>query len=87
MAEITQSGSRWEVKPITLGNSVNIRQLPLKTALVYLEMEGIISSQYSYFSEYQFKTSLTGKEIVAHFKDEPADFLRKLLAYTRPKKV
>jgi ATP-dependent DNA helicase RecQ len=85
--EIAHAGPVFEVKLVSLSNSLNIRQLPLKTALVYLEMEGIISSQYTYFSEYQFKTKSIGTEIISNFSGEPAEFLRKLLKYSVPKKI
>ncbi len=85
--EIKAAGSLWEVKLVSLSNKTNIRQLPLKTALVYLEMEGIITSLYTYFSEYQFKTVLSDDEIVSGFSGERAQFLRRLLEYSVPKKT
>ena len=87
LSEIKNAGSFWEVKLTSLSNKTNIRQLPLKTALVHLEMEGIIASSYTYFSEYQFKTKLSGKEIVSGFSGERAEFLHRLLKCAVPKKV
>jgi len=45
----------FKVKILSLSHDLNIRLLPLKTLLVYLDMEQILSSKYSYFEEYTFK--------------------------------
>jgi hypothetical protein len=37
---VRQSGAEWEFSLLRLSNETNIRQLPLKTLLVYLEMAG-----------------------------------------------
>lgn len=85
--EIAGAGVNWEVQLYSLSMSTNIRQLPLKTALVYLEIEGVITSLYSYFAEYRFKTNLSGKQILSNFSGEKRAFLGKLLSYSRPKKT
>ncbi|NMU75787.1 recombinase RecQ, partial [Vibrio parahaemolyticus] len=46
---------QWEVVPLRLSRESNIRQLPLKTLLVYLELHNVIEAKYSYFAEYRFK--------------------------------
>lgn len=87
LEQIKRAGALWEVRLTALSNETNIRQLPLKTALVYLEMEGVLASMYSYFSEYRFKTPLSGAQILSRFSGEKADFLKKLLKYAQPRKT
>ena len=41
--------SQWELQIYTLSNASNIKQLPLKTLLVQLELMGVISAKFSYF--------------------------------------
>jgi len=81
--QIAEAGDSWEVKLLTLANQSNIRELPLKTLLVYLEMHGILTPVHTYFGEYEFKTALTGKELLDKFSGEPQEFLRNLLRYSR----
>lgn len=87
LLQIKDADREWEVKLTSLSNDTNIRQLPLKTLLVYLEMKGIISSMYSYFADYQFKTDIPGKDILARFEGERKSFLSTLFRYTEKKKV
>lgn len=85
--QLVNAGDKWEVKLLSLVNDSNIRDLPLKTLLVYLEMKGIISPTHTFFSEYEFKSHLSVKEIVERFSGEPRSFLESLLAYSNAKKI
>ena len=77
---LQQSGSEWEFGLLRLSNETNIRQLPLKTLLVYLEMAGIIAPAYSYFAEYRFKFVLEKQEILTRFNPDRRQFLEQLFA-------
>lgn len=77
---LSQSGSEWEFGLLRLSNDTNIRQLPLKTLLVYLEMAGIIMPVYSYFAEYRFKFVLDKAEILTRFNPDRRQFLEQLFA-------
>ncbi|NOQ79146.1 MAG: RecQ family ATP-dependent DNA helicase [Gammaproteobacteria bacterium] len=72
-------GEQWEVMLYTLSNLSNIRQLPLKTLLVYLEVAGIIKAKYSYFAEYKFKLLITQDELIHQFKGERQTFVQAIL--------
>lgn len=78
LAIIGQSGSEWEFTLLRLSNDTNIRQLPLKTLLVYLEMAGIITPAYSYYADYRFKFVLDKGEIVSRFNPDRRQFLEQL---------
>lgn len=65
----------WEIMLNRLSRESNIRQLPLKTLLVYLELAGVIEPKYSYFAEYKFKFIQTEQQIIAHFQGERQHFV------------
>ena len=63
----SQSGE-WELMLNQLSELSNIRQLPLKTLLVQLELRGIIAPRYAYFAEYRFKYLLEPEALLAKFE-------------------
>ncbi|GHA05069.1 RecQ family ATP-dependent DNA helicase [Oceanisphaera arctica] len=73
--ELQLAGEQWELMPLRLSNSTNIRLLPLKTLLVYLELNRIIEPQYSYFADYRFKFIKSREEILSRFNPERQAFL------------
>ena len=77
---VRQSGAEWEFSLLRLSNETNIRQLPLKTLLVYLEMAGVIAPAYSYFAEYRFRFVLEKQAILARFNSERRQFLEQVFA-------
>ena len=77
---VRQSGTEWEFGLLRLSNETNIRQLPLKTLLVYLEMAGVIAPAYSYFAEYRFRFVLEKQAILARFNPERRQFLEQVFA-------
>ncbi|WP_368219887.1 ATP-dependent DNA helicase RecQ [Aeromonas sp. R7-2] len=77
---VRQSGAEWEFSLLRLSNETNVRQLPLKTLLVYLEMAGVIAPAYSYFAEYRFRFVLEKQAILARFNSERRQFLEQVFA-------
>ena len=72
---IPRDGERWELRILRLSNASNIRILPLKTLLVYLEMKEIIKPLYSYFAEYRYSNVISDEAIAAKFKGERRSFV------------
>ncbi len=64
----------FEFRPYTISKEADIRLLPLKTLLVYLEMENIIAPKYTYFESYTFKFLTPPEEILTHFNEERKQF-------------
>lgn len=75
-----QEQGQWELVLSRLASQLNVKQLPLKTLLVYLEMQGIITPAYSYFAEYKFKYISPKDAIIARFDGERGEFIKALLA-------
>jgi ATP-dependent DNA helicase RecQ len=80
-------GQTWETKLSTLSNELNIRLLPLKTLLVYLDMAGIIRPKYTRFDEYSFKYQIDPSAIIDMFKGERKDFVNVILINCFTKKL
>ncbi|CAM3328851.1 recombinase RecQ [Pseudomonas floridensis] len=70
---------QWEFLLNPLADLSNIRQLPLKTLLVQLELRGIIAPRYAYFAEYRFKFLIEPGELLARFEGERRQFVEAVI--------
>ncbi|PNG13318.1 RecQ family ATP-dependent DNA helicase [Stutzerimonas stutzeri] len=73
------AGGQWELMLNQLSDQSNIRQLPLKTLLVQLELKGIIAPRFAYFAEYRFKYLLEPEALVARFEGERRQFVEAIV--------
>ncbi|MDO6709626.1 RecQ family ATP-dependent DNA helicase [Aliiglaciecola sp. 2_MG-2023] len=78
---------RWETQLIPLSNDTNVRQLPLKTLLVQLELRKVITPLFGYFSEIRFRFIEDISKILARFDGERRQFLEAVFAASPMKKV
>jgi len=79
--------TEWELQVVGLSNASNIRQLPLKTLLVQLEMMKVIKPMYAYFAEFKYKFLQDKQTILALFEGERRDFLQAIFDTSQFKKV
>ncbi len=79
--------SQWEMQTYSLSSDMNIRQLPLKTLLVQLELMGVLLPQFSYFAEFKFKFVADKEDILNRFEGERKAFLTAIFSHTKFKKV
>ena len=81
LEELLQAGAggQWELMLNQLSDQSNIRQLPLKTLLVQLELRGIIAPRFAYFAEYRFKYLLEPEALVARFEGERRQFVEAIV--------
>ncbi len=77
----------WEMVPLRLSRESNIRQLPLKTLLVYLELEQVIEAKYSYFAEYRFKFLQDQQFILNQFQGERRQFVDAIFSCSTQAKI
>ncbi|RTZ16083.1 RecQ family ATP-dependent DNA helicase [Vibrio aquaticus] len=82
-----QNSPNWEVVLSRLSNETNVRQLPLKTLLVYMEMAGLIQSKYSYFADYRFKFLQDKSFIINQFDPSRRQFVQALFDCSSQAKV
>lgn len=73
------AGGQWELMLNQLSEQSNIRQLPLKTLLVQLELRGIIAPRFAYFAEYRFKHLLEPEALVTKFEGERRQFVEAIV--------
>jgi len=81
------SGKLLEIRLNRLASETDIRMLPLKTMLVYLEIHGIIKPKYVYFDDYPFRLIRRAEEIAAEFAGERNAFVKTLFSHSRTAKV
>ncbi|PWF67333.1 recombinase RecQ [Vibrio sp. T21] len=87
LAQIKEHQPQWEVVPLRLSRESNIRQLPLKTLLVYLELAKVIEAKFSYFAEYRFKFLQDQQFIVNQFQGERREFVEAIFTCSTKAKV
>ncbi|WP_371370446.1 ATP-dependent DNA helicase RecQ [Pseudomonas sp. QL9] len=81
LEEIAQApNGQWELMLTALSDQSNIRQLPLKTLLVQLELRGIIAPRFAYFAEYRFKNLIEPEALLNHFEGERRQFVEAILS-------
>jgi len=87
--DIVKNGmnGQWELVLNSLSSQSNIRQLSLKTLLVYLELLGIIKPVYSYYAEYKFKFLLSEQTLILRFEGERQDFVKAIIDTSQMAKV
>ncbi|MGR5239124.1 RecQ family ATP-dependent DNA helicase [Vibrio alfacsensis] len=85
--QIKEHAPLWEVIALRLSRDSNIRQLPLKTLLVYLELAKAIEAKYSYFAEYRFKFLQDQQFIVNQFQGERRQFVDAIFTCSTKAKV
>lgn len=87
LEQIRENTPQWEVMALRLSRDSNIRQLPLKTLLVYLELAKVIEAKYSYFAEYRFKFLQDRSFILNQFQGERRQFIEAIFTCSTKAKV
>ena len=70
-----------------LSDKLDLRPIVLRTALTYLEIEGILRQKTPYYAGYRVKLAKPREEVVATFKGEPARFLAAVLERAKPGRI
>ena len=85
--QVSQYESKWELQLLQLSNAGNIKQLPLKTLLVQLELAGVIEPMYAYFADFKIKRLQPIEQILAGFNEQRQNFLNAIFKATVFKKI
>jgi ATP-dependent DNA helicase RecQ len=72
--------SEFDISAYELSNRFDLRPLVLNTALTYLELQGVISAQSPFYTEYKIQFLQDVEPMLAQFDVARADFLRRLFA-------
>ncbi|AZE87006.1 RecQ family ATP-dependent DNA helicase [Pseudomonas orientalis] len=70
---------QWEFLLRALSDHSNIRELPLKTLLVQLELKGVIAPRYAFYAEYRFKYLVEPEALLARFSGERQQFVAAII--------
>ncbi len=70
---------QWEFLLRSLSDHSNIRELPLKTLLVQLELKGVIAPRYAFYAEYRFKYLIEPEALLARFSGERQQFVSAII--------
>ena len=73
--QAARSEGQWEFLLRSLSDHSNIRELPLKTLLVQLELKGVIAPRYAFYAEYRFKYLIEPDDLLARFSGERQQFV------------
>ncbi|WP_300669174.1 ATP-dependent DNA helicase RecQ [Desulfoluna sp.] len=88
LSEIASHPERhWEVRQFELSKHLDMRPLPLKTLLVYLELFGVIKPLRVFFENYAFKYERPKEAIVGAFQGERRAFVEAIVLGSADKKV
>ncbi|WP_163132600.1 ATP-dependent DNA helicase RecQ [Agarivorans sp. Alg241-V36] len=82
-----RQGEQWEVQINSLSSLTNIRQLPLKTLLVQLEIQGLIKPLYAYYADFKYKFLEDKSAVLARFSGERLHFIEAIFSHTQMKKI
>jgi len=72
--------AEFDISTYELSNRFDVRPLVLNTALTYLELQGVISAQSPFYTEYKIQFLQDVESTFAQFDAARADFLRRLFA-------
>jgi len=87
LGSIPRRHGKWEFELLSLSNQTNIRQLPLKTLLVHLELKGVLRPLHSYFSEYKYRNLVSDEQIAATYQGERRVFVDAIFANSSKSRV
>ncbi|WP_330215705.1 RecQ family ATP-dependent DNA helicase [Pseudomonas sp. AM8] len=77
--QAARSEGQWEFLLRSLSDHSNIRELPLKTLLVQLELRGVIAPRYAFYAEYRFKYLVEPEALLVRFSGERQQFVAAII--------
>lgn len=83
----SQEGKLLEIKSHELVKELNIKNLPLKTLLVYLGIDQLIQPKYTYFEDYTYKYLVDKEQILNSFDDRRRAFISSIFENSLHKKI
>jgi ATP-dependent DNA helicase RecQ len=84
---LEQESGQWECQLNALSTVSNIRQLPLKTLLVQLEILGVVKPLYAYYADVNYKFLQDKSVLLNRFNPERQAFLTQIFTHTQMKKI
>ncbi|WP_163930812.1 ATP-dependent DNA helicase RecQ [Paraferrimonas sp. SM1919] len=82
-----QEYGQWQTQILALSKMTDIKQLPLKTLLVQLELMGLIEAKFSYFAETRYKFLVEKSKLLNRFDPNRRQFLETIFNFANTKKI
>jgi len=83
VTDLLSRGPAFDVSLYALSDQHDIRQLVLRTALTYLELEGVLKQGTPFYAGYEVQPLLPLPQVIAKFQGPHADFVRDLFGVAR----
>ncbi len=83
VGDLLSRGPEFDLALYALSTQHDIRQLVLRTALTYLELDGVLHQGTPFYAGYEVKPLLPLPEIIGHFQGRHADFVRDLFQFAK----
>ena len=81
--DLLSRGPEFDLALYALSNQHDIRQLVLRTALTYLELDGVFHQGTPFYAGYEVKPLVPLSEITAKFEGRHAEFVRDLFQFAK----
>ncbi len=79
VTEVLSGDEVFDVSTYDLSGRHDLRQLVLRTALTYLELEGAIKKGTPFYAEYEFKPTKTMNDVLDAFEGTPGQFVKDIV--------
>ncbi len=84
---LLDAGETFDISEYQLSGQFDVRPLVVKTLLTYLELEGLLMSTGSFYTEYKFQPLKPSAEIFTRFSAERAEFLKAIFSHAKKGKI
>ncbi len=81
--EVLNADEQFDVSLYDLSDRHDLRPLVLRTALTYLELDGVLRQGTPFYAGYQVRPLLPVEEIAGQFQGEPAQLVADLFAHAK----
>ncbi|MGI4791682.1 MAG: RecQ family ATP-dependent DNA helicase [Janthinobacterium lividum] len=85
--DLLSRGKEFDLALFSLSSQHDIRQLVLRTALTYLEIDGVFHQGTPFYAGYEVQPLLSLPQIIAKFQGPHADLVRDLFNYAKHGKI
>ena len=85
--DVLSSPETFDVSSYDLSTKHDLRQLVLRTALTYLELDGAIKKGTPFYAEYEFKPTKTMNDVLSAFDGTPGAFVKDIVRLAKKGRI
>ena len=87
LQDLLSRETEFDLNLIELANTHDLRPLVLRTALTYLELDGILKQGTPFYAGYEMRPIQSKEAAIAAFKGEPAKMVADLFAFSKAGRI